>query len=113
MLRRSQFVLAVSLAALVASWGCATNPPLDDPQRQDVGKGATQAVHSQLEQQLAALTTELAAEFGARQVNRVCCSPSVRPRSSNAHSWIKWRMRWRGATTGGLMKVRSRMPGAF
>ena len=75
MLRRSQFVLAVSLAALVASWGCATNHPLDDPQRQDVGKGATQAVHSQLEQQLAALTTELAAEFGARQVNRVAVLP--------------------------------------
>src|SRR5713226_6146931 len=75
MLRRSQFVLAVSLAALVASWGCATNPPLDDPQRQDVGKGATQAVHSQLEQQLAALTTDLAAEFGARQVNRVAVLP--------------------------------------
>src|SRR5213594_75637 len=75
MLRRSQFVLAVSLAALVASWGCATNPPLDDPQRQDVGKGAAQAVHSQLEQQLAALTTELAAEFSARQVNRVAVLP--------------------------------------
>ena len=75
MLRRSQFVLAVSLAALVASWGCATNPPLDDPQRQDVGKGAAQAVHSQLEQQLAALTTELAAEFGTRQVNRVAVLP--------------------------------------
>ena len=75
MLRRSQFVLAVSLAALVASWGCATNLPLDDPQRQDVGKGAAQAVHSQLEQQLAALTTDLAAEFGARQVNRVAVLP--------------------------------------
>ena len=75
MLRRSQLVLAVPLAALVASWGCATNPPLVDPQRQDVGNGATQAVHSQLEQQLAALTTELAAEFGARQVNRVAVLP--------------------------------------
>ena len=75
MLRRTQFVMAVSLAALVASWGCATNPPLDDPQRQDVGKGAPQAVHSQLEQQLAALTTELVAEFGARQVHRVAVLP--------------------------------------
>src|SRR5437899_7918182 len=75
MLRRSQFVLAVSLAALVASGGCATNPPLDDPQRQDVGKGATQAVHSQLEQQLAALATQLATEFSAHQVNRIAVLP--------------------------------------
>src|SRR5436309_7235318 len=75
MLRRSQFVLAVALAAMVASWGCATNLPLDDHQRQDVGKGAAQAVHSQLEQQLAALVNQLAAEFSARQVNRVAVLP--------------------------------------
>src|SRR2546428_13749175 len=75
MLRRSQFVMAVPRAAVVASGDCATSPPLDDPQRQDVGKGAAQPVHSQLEQQLAALTTELAAEFSARQVNRVAVLP--------------------------------------
>ena len=75
MLRRSQLVLAVSLAALVASWGCATSPHYVDSQTQDVGKGAAQAVHSQLEQQLAALATELAAEFSARQVNRVAVLP--------------------------------------
>src|SRR5438132_14116547 len=75
MLRRSQLVLAVPLAAWVASWGCATSPPLVDPQRQDLGSGATQAVHSQLEQQLAALVTELASEFSTRQVNRVAVLP--------------------------------------
>ena len=75
MLRRSQLVLAVSLAALVASWGCATSPHYVDSQTQDVGKEAAQAVHSQLEQQLAALATELAAEFSARQVNRVAVLP--------------------------------------
>ena len=75
MLRRSQFVLAVSLAALVASGGCVSSPPGVDPQMQGVGNGATQAVHSQLEQQLAALATQLAAEFSARQVNRVAVLP--------------------------------------
>ncbi len=75
MLRRSQLVLAVPLAAWVASWGCASSPSRVDPQRQDVGNGATQAVHSQLEQQLAALATQLAAEFSAHQVNRVAVLP--------------------------------------
>jgi len=75
MLRRSQLVLAVPLAALVASWGCASSPSRVDPHRQDAGNQATQAVHSQLEQQLAALVAQLAAEFSARQVNRVAVLP--------------------------------------
>ena len=75
MLRRSQVVLAVPLAALVVTWGCASNPPGFDPERQDVGNGAPQAVHAQLEQQLAALVNQLAAEFSARQVNRVAVLP--------------------------------------
>ena len=75
MLRRSLLVLTVSLAVLVASWGCASRPPRGDPQGLGVGSGTLQAVHSQLEQQLAALATQLAAEFSAHQVNRVAVLP--------------------------------------
>src|SRR5438552_17335114 len=71
MLRRSLLVLALSLAVLVASWGCVSRPPRVDPQRQGIGNGTPQGVHSQLEQQLTALVTQLAAEFSAHQVNRV------------------------------------------
>jgi len=75
MLRRSLLVLAPSLAVLVASWGCASSPPRVDPQRLGVGNGTPQAVHSQLEQQVTALATQLAAEFSANQVNRVAVLP--------------------------------------
>ncbi len=76
MLRRSLLVLTLSLAVLVASWGCASSPPRVDPQRLGVGNGTPQAVHYyQLEQQLTALATQLAAEFSAHQVNRVAVLP--------------------------------------
>src|SRR2546422_7728193 len=75
MLRRSLLVLTLSLAVLVASWGCASSPPGVDPQRQVVGNGAPQTVHSQLERQLAALATQLTSEFSTHQVNRVAVLP--------------------------------------
>src|SRR5437870_10690905 len=75
MLRRSLLVLALSLAVLVASWGCASRPSHGDPQGLGVGSGTPQAVHSQLEQQLAALATQLATEFSAHQVNRIAVLP--------------------------------------
>ena len=75
MLRRFLLVLTLSLAVLVASWGCASSPPGVDPQRQVVGNGAPQTVHSQLERQLAALATQLTSEFSTHQVNRVAVLP--------------------------------------
>src|SRR3989441_7724220 len=75
MLRRSLLVLAVPLAALIATWGCASSPPRVDPQRLSAGSETPQAVHSQFERQLAALATQLAAEFSAHQVNRVAVLP--------------------------------------
>ena len=75
MLRRSLLVLALSVAVLVASWGCASRPSHGDPQGLGVGSGTPQAVHSQLEQQLAALATQLATEFSAHQVNRIAVLP--------------------------------------
>jgi hypothetical protein len=75
MLRRSLLVLAVPLAVLVASWGCASSPPRVDPQRQVVGNGTPQTAHSQLEQQLAALAIQLTSEFSTHQVNRVAVLP--------------------------------------
>jgi len=73
--RRSLLVLTLSLAVLVASWGCVSRPPRVDPQRQGIGNGTPQAVHSQLEQQLTALATQLAAGFSAHQVNRIAVLP--------------------------------------
>ncbi len=75
MLRRSLLVLAVPLAVLVASWGCASRPPRGDPQWLGVVSGAQQAAHAQLEQQLADLATQLTSEFSAHQVNRVAVLP--------------------------------------
>jgi curli production assembly/transport component CsgG len=75
MLRRSLLVLTVPLAVLVASWSCASRPPHGDPQGLGIGSGTPQAVHSQLEQQLTALATQLADEFSAHQVNRVAVLP--------------------------------------
>jgi len=75
MLRRSLLVLAVPLAVLVASWGCASSPPRGDPQRQVVGNGTPQTAHSQLEQQLAALAIQLTSEFSTHQINRVAVLP--------------------------------------
>jgi TolB-like protein len=75
MLHRSLLVLALPLALMVASWGCASSQPRVASQALSVGSVASQAVHSQLEQQLTTLTTQFAAEFSTHQVNRVAVLP--------------------------------------
>lgn len=90
MRRRAGFVMALTLAALPALWGCTGGPPYRDPEWPGYtwgGRSEEQKTDPSLvQQQLAALTARLSADLRARQVQRIAVLPFENTTGSNPES---------------------------
>lgn len=90
MRRRTGLVMALTLAALSALWGCAGGPPYRDPEWPGYtwgGRGEEQTAEpSRVQQQLTALTAQLSADLRARQVQRLAVLPFENTTGSNPES---------------------------
>ena len=90
MCRRSGVVMALTLAAWPALWGCAGGPPFRDPEWPGYTWGGRseeqRAEPFQIQQQLAALTAQLSADLRARQVQRLAVLPFENTTGSNPES---------------------------
>jgi TolB-like protein len=87
---RTGLLVALTLAAWPALWGCAGGPPYRDPEWPGYtwgGRGEAQkADPSQVQQQLAALTAQLSVDMRARQVQRIAVLPFENTSGSNPES---------------------------
>ena len=90
MRRRTGFVMALTLAAWPAFWGCAGGSPYRDPEWPGYTWGGRseeqKADPSQVQQQLASLTAQLAADLRARQVQRLAVLPFENTSGANPES---------------------------
>src|SRR5712692_566812 len=87
---RTGLLVALTLAALPTLWGCAGGPPYRDPEWPGYTwggrSGEQKADPSLVQQQLAALTTQLSADMRARQVRRIAVLPFENTSGSNPES---------------------------
>ncbi|TAL09493.1 MAG: hypothetical protein EPO02_09940 [Nitrospirae bacterium] len=90
MRRRTGLVMALTLAALPVLWGCAGGPPYRDPEWPGYTWGGRseeqKAEPAKVQQQLAALTAQLAADLRVRQGQRLAVLPFENTTGANPES---------------------------